>query len=178
MNLLKSTGKQSKKTVQQIAKQMAREPLEILKTAGSQVGGKEKSVSNNQTQPTSRTQSKGKHQQNGVPSEMELEMKSERLLRANREELDQIRKGKVYADIQKRISEGEEVPLENISELSMEQKQVLKAQMEAIKMRKAKQQEKQFVAPVGKQKRGILPGMKGKIQKMKRKTELRKGPSG
>jgi len=176
MNLIKSTGKQSKKTAQQIAKQMAREPSEVLKTAGTQVTGSEKKSANHQvsSNPIHKTE---KPQQNGTPSEAELKMKSERLLRANREELDQIRKQKVFKDIQKRISEGEEVPLENISELSMEQKQVLKAQMEAIKLRKSKQQESEFIAPVGKQKKGMV-GIKGKIQRMKQKAELRKGPTG
>jgi len=175
MNVIKSTGSKSKKIASQMARQAAREPLEILKTAGSQVTGKEKSTSNGKT-PTFQ-QSEVKPQQKSAPSETELKIRSEKLLHANRTELDQIRKQKIFADIQKRITAGEEVPLENIGELSMEQKQVLKAQMEAVKIRNSKDQTNGFVAPVGKQKKGMI-GMKGKIQKMKQRAELRKGPSG
>ena len=178
MNVLQKTTKGSKKAAQQVAKQIARESSEILKTAGSQVTGREKTAINGQVS-TPNTQSEVKPQQVNVPSEAELKVKKERLLNANRKELEQIRIQKIFKDIQKRISGEEEVPLENIEGLSMEQKQVLKAQIEAMKKRKAESQNNnQFVTPQGKQKRGPMTGMKGKIQKMKRKAELRKGPSG
>jgi hypothetical protein len=60
-------------------------------------------------------------------------MKNSRRMEALNRELDDIHKQEKFSDLQKRISEGEEISLEEYPELSMEQKQVLKAQMEAVK---------------------------------------------
>jgi len=63
-------------------------------------------------------------------------MKSSRLIEALERELGDIHKQDIFKDLQARITDGEIIPLEDYSELSMEQKQVLKAQMEAVAFQK------------------------------------------
>ena len=54
-------------------------------------------------------------------------------MEAFQRELADIRKGELFKDLQRRIAQGEEISLQDYPELSLEQKQVLKAQMEAVK---------------------------------------------
>jgi hypothetical protein len=114
-------------TAQKIAKQIAREPLEILKNAGEQAVGSEaakpieKIPNSSPTKPTER-------QENALD-----QMKSTRRMEALNQELKDIQKQDLFKDLQEKISLGEEIPLQDYPELSMEQKQVLKAQMEAVK---------------------------------------------
>ena len=59
--------------------------------------------------------------------------------------------------------------------VTIEQKQVLKAQKEAIKKRKeVESQDQPLIEPQSKRPRGLLPGMKGNLQQMKMRTETRK----
>ncbi len=138
MGTAKQVGQSAKSLAQQIARQMAREPLEVLKTASSQVTGEEKRSSGEfQPQPqTQEEQTKLIHHQ----QEIQDKMKSSRLIEALERELGDIHKQDIFKDLQARITNGEIIPLEDYSELSMEQKQVLKAQMEAVAFQK-KQQE-------------------------------------
>ena len=57
-------------------------------------------------------------------------------MEALKREIEDIHKQDLFSDLQKRVSAGEEIPLENYSELTLDQKQVLKAQMEAVKFQK------------------------------------------
>lgn len=169
MNSTANQVKQSAKTLaQQIAKQMAREPLEILKDV------KEQSVGDQNPSETRDTQ-----QQNGSVDQTELlnrqnelqdNMKLERLLGALNREIDDIRKQNLFKELQRRISEGEVVPLEEYTNLSMEQKQVLLAQMEAVKtqMLNAKYANDQFSevpSIISKPSRRFGAGQKAQAQK-------------
>lgn len=123
-----NTAKTAQDTAKQIARQIAQEPAEILKEAGKQVVGEVSGQQDSQAVRQSDTQS-------GEKEKKELEDKrfADRRVQALQNEIDDIGKQKIFKDLQAKISEGVEVPLENYPELSMEQKQVLKAQMEAVK---------------------------------------------
>lgn len=129
-NLAQDTTNSAKSLAKQIAKQMAREPLEILKDAREQTTGQELSG-----QPDNPYPSTPDNQKQPVEHQNKLQdqMKNSRRMEALNRELDDIHKQERFSDLQKRISEGEGIPLEEYPELSMEQKQVLNAQMEAVK---------------------------------------------
>ena len=122
-------GQSAKTLAQQIAKQMAQEPLEILKDAKEKTAGEVLSPSPQTPEPGNDDQKKIIQQQ----GELNDHLKSGRRMEALNRELDDIHKQKVFAELQKKISEGEAIALEEYPDLSMEQKQVLKAQMEAVK---------------------------------------------
>ena len=173
-----SVKKQTKQLGKHTAKQVIGEPLEVLKTAGKQVSGQEKRTPS-EKEPVIFGDSTISPQK---PDEQKIKMKSRRLLEAHESELEDIRKEKVFKKLQRKIAEGEDVPVENFPELSMEQKQILNAQKEAVEKREVVQKDGEPLAePSTKKKRGIIPGMrgmKGKVEKLKRKAEIRMPPSG
>ena len=133
-----SVGSSAKTLAQQIAKQMAQEPLEILKDAREQTTGETlsgQSVSQSVDQP------KILHEQ----QELQDKMKSNRLIEALNRELEDIHKQKIFKELQEKIMNGEFVALEEYTELSLEQKQVLKAQMEAVQNQRSIQSANQNV---------------------------------
>jgi hypothetical protein len=102
-------------------------------------------------------------------------------MQALQSEIDDIRKQDVFKDLQSRISQGLDVPLEDYPELSMEQKQVLKAQMEAYK----NQQQASFQANVNevpaihsKPSRRFGAGQKHEAEKQQTRVEKPVPPSG
>jgi hypothetical protein len=129
-NTVKQTGQSARDLAQKIARQLSQEPLEILKTAGEQVARPEIPASNQN--PNNEGQQKNQEGQ----QKLQDKMKAGRRMEALNTELNDIRKQDLFKDLQGRIAGGEEVPLEDYPELSMEQKQVLKAQMEAVKYQK------------------------------------------
>jgi hypothetical protein len=147
-----------KKLAQTIAKQMAQEPLEILKNASEQVTGQEAPRS----QESQSSPSGNQDQQKLIEHQNELhdKMKTGRRMEAFQRELDDIRKQNLFKELQAKISEGLVIPLEDYSDLSMEQKQVLKAQMEAVKFQK---QQAEYAATEG---GGALFGSAKKSRKM------------
>jgi hypothetical protein len=131
--LARDTTNSAKNLAQQIAKQAAREPLEILKDVKEQASGETLNPSANPPENQTESQKKLINDQ----EKMGDKMKSGRRMEALTREIEDIRKQKIFKDLQRRISEGEEISLEEYSELSMEQKQVFIAQMEAVKNQKA-----------------------------------------
>lgn len=128
-----NTTKSAQDIARNIAKQITNEPFEILKDAASQVSG----VENNKPQENGQSgRSMDKNQKND-DFQKELKDKSfaDRRMQALQNEIDDIRKQGIFKELQEKISQGEDVSLEDYPELSMEQKQVLKAQMEAVKFR-------------------------------------------
>ncbi|QQG41482.1 MAG: hypothetical protein HYV90_04985 [Candidatus Woesebacteria bacterium] len=179
----KQVGQSAKSLAQQIAKQMAREPLEVLKTAGSQVTGEEKRSSGEfqpQSQPqTQEDQAKLIHHQ----QEIQDKMKSSRLIEALERELGDIHKQDIFKDLQARITDGEIIPLEDYSELSMEQKQVLKAQMEAVAFQKKQQEYAESqgggsLFGTAKKGRKMGGGQKQEAEKQQTRVEKPVPPSG
>lgn len=130
--LAQDTTKSAKNLAQTIAKQIVREPSEILEDVREQTSGE---TLNSTRPPENQNNDQGKiiEQQ----EKLNDQMKSGRRMEALQKEIEDIRKQDMFKDLQRRISEGEEVSLEEYPELSMEQKQVLMAQMEAVKNQKA-----------------------------------------
>lgn len=159
------------------AKIFADEPLEILKNARDQITGSGEYDDNYQENNTPK---------NDGPSEGEINYKKQiaekdgRHLEALETELKDIRCQKIFDDLMRRIQSGEYVPLEEFSELSYEQKDVLKAQMEVIKQQKINAEntnDKVLVEPVAKRGRWLM-GQKQTAEKQQRRVENPLSPSG
>lgn len=175
--LAQDTTKSAKNLAQQIAKQMAQEPLEILKQAREQVSGEEISERpNSQSPEQSDEQKKLIHNQN----ELQDKMKASRRIEAFQRELDDIRKQTLFRDLQYKISQGIDVPLEDYPELTIEEKQVLMAQKEAVKMQIANSRETESAPLFGSSKKSRRFGQGQKQQAQKEQTRVEKPvpPSG
>lgn len=172
----KQAGQTSRDVARKIASQMTREPLEILKTAKEQtVGG----VRPPETQPQPLTISQDVPKPNTETPQVKM-MNSRRMEALNRE-LTEIRKNDLVKDIQRRISEGEDVPLEDYMELSMEQKQVLNAQMEAYRaqaLRVHNQNISEVPSVSSKPSRRFGAGQKQEAEKQQTRVEKPVPPSG
>lgn len=133
-NTAKQAGQSARDLAQKIARQISQEPLEVLKNAGSQVTGVEtpRPQENSSQNQNPETQAKIIQHQN----ELQDKAKSGRRMEALNQELKDIHKQDLFKDLQGKISQGIEIPIADYTELSMEQKQVLKAQMEAVKYQK------------------------------------------
>jgi len=129
-NLAQDTTKSAKNLAKQVARQMSREPLEILKDIREQTTGQELSGQPDGQQPGSQSK---EATQVDKQEELQVKMKTTRRMEALNRELEDIHKQEKFSDLQKRISEGEQISLEEYPELSLDQKQVLKAQMEAVR---------------------------------------------
>ena len=177
--LAQDTAKSAKNLAQQIAKQMAREPVEILKDAKEQAIGEESFG-----QPDSQQFDDLDHQKKLLERQNEIQdkVKSSRRMEALDRELIDIRKQDLFKDLQRRISEGEDIPLEDYSELSMEEKQVLKAQMEVVKVQRQQaeyaQSQEGFRIPGSKRGRKMGSGQKQEAEKQQTRVEKPVPPSG
>jgi hypothetical protein len=174
----KQTGQSARDLAQKIAKQMAREPLEVLKNAENQVTGQEELEPRENPNQNSDNQAKiAEHQR-----QLQDKMKSGRRMEALEAELKDIRKQDLFKDLQNKIAQGLEVPLEDYPELSMEQKQVLKAQMEAVKFQKQQaayaQSQEGFKSPVSKKGRRFGETRKEEAQREQTHVEKPVPPSG
>lgn len=167
-----SVGSSAKTLAQQIAKQMAREPLELLTNAREQATGEELSGqpdSLTARQPVNQVEDQQKqlHEQMSAQDKM----KSNRLIEALNRELDDIHKQKIFKELQERIMNGEEVPLEEYTELSMDQKQVLRAQMEAVKIQRQNMAVTESVPLFGSSKPDRRMGQKNQAKKEQTRVE-------
>lgn len=169
-NPVHQAGKSAKDLAKQIAKQAAQEPLEVLKSAREQTfGGEEPKPLEN---PQGAQQTKSPEQAKG--QEENDKIKSGRRLEALNKELEDMHKQTVFKDLQEKIMRGEEVPLEEYSELTIEQKQVLKAQMEALRMQKMKEEGQTPVLQVPTSKKGRRFGPTRKQEAEKQQTRVEK----
>jgi hypothetical protein len=182
MNTAKQTGQTVRDLAQKVARQMADEPLEILKDAGNQVVGNEQDVSRQEVRPLDNqnpeNQTKTTHQQN----QLQDNAKSGRRMEALNQELKDIRKQDLFTDLQGKIAQGVYVPVADYSELSMEQKQVLMAQIEAYQNQKAniKYQDDSNDVPAihSKPSRRFGAGQKAEAEKQQTRVEKPVPPSG
>ncbi|HSX49164.1 MAG TPA: hypothetical protein VLE44_02815 [Candidatus Saccharimonadales bacterium] len=158
-----------KQTAQQIAKQVARNTFEesekFLKSAREQI------------YPVQRAPER--EQREEKPREEPTPPKTNRLLQSYNTELEEIRRDNLFKDLQIKIANGEDVPLENYqNELSSEQREVLKAQIEAIHARKVAEESRQnesLPQIVSKRARGMMNTFKKRNQQH---VEMRQPPSG
>lgn len=168
----------AKTLAQQIAAQMAKEPLEVLRDIKEQTTGNP-----NETSPQGMNNQKAEEDRNLKNHAANVAVdrqKSERLISAFNKELDDIRKQKVFKNLMDRISAGEILPIEEYPELSMEQKQVLKAQMEAVANQRALQSQSFNDVPsiASKPSRRFGAGQKSQAQKEQTRVEKPVPPSG
>ena len=172
----KQAGQSARDLAKKIARQIAQEPLEVLKTAGEQVGGPE--IPQSPESPSTGTLPKTEENQQKIQDKL----KAGRRMEALNQELKDIHKQDIFKDLQSRIAQGEEVPLEDYTELTMEQKQVLKAQMEAVKYQKQQQAYAQsqegLPAPSSKRSRRFGQGQKQEAEKQQTRVEKPVPPSG
>lgn len=176
---MSQTAQDPKTLAQKIAQQLKQEPLELLKSARSQVAGQEYSEDRPQQQINPDEQFRVQTEQ----LKAQDNAKSKRLIEAFQRELEDVRKQNLLKELQKKISEGEEVPLENYPELSIEHKQVLKAQMEAVKAQIQRQKQVQenssFIEPIAKKGRQLFNfGKKTAVKREQQHVEKVQPPSG
>lgn len=174
-----NTTAQVKQLVKKSAQQMAQEPLELLKSAAKQITGVE-NLPNSNPKPQ---QDKPKEEGDGVPQDeknykKQVAEQDGRHLQALESELKDIRRQKLFNELMKRIQNGEDIPLEEFSELSFEQKDVLKAQMEAVKARNSQQTTSSVDMPTSKKGRKMGGGQKGAAKKEETRVEKPVPPSG
>ena len=111
-----------KSIAQQIAKQIAQEPFEMLKSAGEQVGVVE-------SQPPQPNQPPQPDKSVNEEQRQKMMLQGQRQLEALNREVKDIEKQRLVKDIQ------EELNLANYPDLTMEEREVLMAQMQAVKVR-------------------------------------------
>lgn len=166
---------QVKLAIKKSAQQLANEPLELLRAATRQVTSQESNhqspINNNQPDEIPQDETNYKKQ---------VAVQDGRHLEALESELKDIRRQKLFSELMKRIQNGEDVPLEEFTELSYEQKDVLKAQMEASKKQQAMQanQTSGVPMPISKRGRQMSGGQKGAAKKEETRVEKPVPPSG
>lgn len=178
-SLAQDTTNSAKSVAQNIARQIAQEPIEILKSAADQITNPEvsKPQENGVKTPPPDNQPKTDTNAQGLKDKAF----TQRRMQALQNEINDIRKQDVVKDLQGRISGGETVPLEDYPELSMEQKQVLKAQMEAYKNQALKMKNQNYSevpAIQSKPSRRFGAGQKHEAEKQQTRVEKPVPPSG
>ncbi len=177
--LAQDATKSAKNLAQMIAKQMAQEPFEVLKKVPGHLVGSQESVGGSETSGQSsdsnfKNESEAKHEHDKI--------KSGRRIEALDRELKDIARERLFKELQRKISEGVEVYLEEYPELSMEQKQVLNAQIEAVKVQMTQRENSQrqsLIEPAAKKGRKLFGfGQKSQAQKQQTKIEKPMSPSG
>lgn len=171
-----NTAQTLKHNLKKSAKVFANEPLEILKAAKRQISGEQNS---DPEIPQDVTKSDPEIPQDEQKYKQQKAESEGRTLQALESELKDIRRQKIFKSLMARIQNGEDVPLEEFTELSYEQKDVLKAQMEAIKKSQATSHESQntLVEPIAKKGRQLF-GQKESAQKQTTRVEKPVPPSG
>ncbi|MEK7536736.1 MAG: hypothetical protein AAB559_03100 [Patescibacteria group bacterium] len=153
-----------KKTIKAIGE----EPLEFLKSAAKQIN-----VSEN-TKPLEQPI----NQEQSNLDKTAIAEKDGRHLQALESELKDIRRQKIFNELMRRIQAGENIPLEEFTELSYEQRDVLKAQIEAVKTRNSQLVTDQLVMPSAKKGRKMGGGQKQSAQQQTTRVEKPVPPSG
>lgn len=171
---------QVKQAIKKSAQQIRQEPLELLKTAAKQITGSENLPFIDQPP---KEMEKPKDEEGGAPQD-EKEYKKKvaeqdgRHLQALESELKDIRRQKLFNSLMQRIQSGEDVSLEEFAELSFEQKDVLKAQIEAVRTRNSSLVTNQLPELSLKKGRKMGGGQKGAAKKEQTRVEKPVPPSG
>lgn len=162
-----------KQSAQQLAKsaakKVAQESLEVLKSAREQVAPIPETTREASNSPKQEAD-KGNIEQKAAVDKQ----KSTSMLRAYENEISDIRREEVFKDLQRRISEGEDVSVLDYSELTAEQKQVLMAQQEAMKAQKTSQ--KTEIPQISSKKGRRTFGNIG-VKRSQTQVEMRQPPS-
>lgn len=147
-----NTTAQVKRAIKKSTRTITNEPLEILKTVRDQVITSENLFSVNQENDISQNDSGIKDEEQ---YKKQIAERDSRHLEALETELKDIRRQKLFNEITQKVQSGVDVPIEEFSELSHEQKEVLKAQVEVIKKQKSEtlNQDTDLVEPASKKGR-------------------------
>lgn len=178
----KQTGKSAADLAKAVARQVAQEPLEILKSAKAQITGAEAGQS---ARPEHQTSNTNVQEGPKILSEQEQannKIKGSRMMEALNRELSDISREKLFSELQRKITEGEEVYLSDYSSLSMEQKQVLNAQIQAVRIQRQNMQNSQnqgLIEPASKKGRRLFSfGKKQEVKRQQTRVENVVPPSG
>lgn len=169
---------QVKQAIKKSAQQMAQEPLELLKTASRQVTGEQLTGSEQTPQQQEQPKSVSDVPQDEQKYKQQVAEQDGRHLQALESELKDIRRQKIFNELMKRIQDGEDIPFEEFTELSFEQRDVLKAQVEAVKTRNSSPATDQLVTPASKRGRKMGGGQKGAAKREETRVEKPVPPSG
>jgi len=179
MKVTTATAKNTRDIAKKAIREVTAEPFEILKKAKEQVldSGWENQYANEE-KPYENDSSPGPSYAEKEKEE-KIKTKDTRMLSALNREIEDIRRDKLFKELQARISAGEETSLESYGELTLEQKQVLKAQMEAYKLRVQKEESKGSLSqPTTKRSRRLFGFGKQQAEKLQTKVERPMPPSG
>lgn len=174
-----NTSAQLKQAIKKSTQQFAQEPLEVLKSATKQLTGSETTPFENK--PVEQvSQPETAVPQGEQDYKKQLAEHEGRQLQALESELKDIRRQKIFNDLMRRIQSGEDIPLEEFTELSFEQRDVLKAQIQAIKMQKFNEQNSGggLIEPASKKGRQMGGGQKKSAQQQTTRVEKPVPPSG
>lgn len=170
---------QIKKAPQDIAKKVLEETSEIWDEAVGQVlsGDRRQNFSADNNPLGLKTGTSFSEEEKNRQKQMDLSR-----LRELEAEIEKVRIDQKIKELQEKIMAGETVYLENYPEIPIEQKQVLKAQIEAVRQRMMAQASSQSVKPEPstKQSRRLFSfgGSKKHAEDLQRSTETRMPPSG
>jgi hypothetical protein len=173
-----NTTAQVKQAIKKSVQQVKQEPLELLKTASRQITGVENLPNSNPETETPKLNTDPEIPQDEIKYKKQVAEQDGRRLEALNSEIQDITRQKIFNDLMRRIQSGEDVPVEEFSELSFEQKDVLKAQMEAAKTRNSQPVTNQLDIPQAKRGRKMGGGQKGAAKKEQTRVEKPVPPSG
>ncbi len=181
-NSAQNIASQIKSAPQDIAKKVAEETSEVLDDAIAQVlGSKDKpNISPaNGNEDFLDLEAKDSFSEEEKNRQKQADLSRLRELEA---EIEKIRIEKTIKELQEKIMAGETVYLENYPEIPIEQKQVLKAQMEAVRQRLLAQHQTQQPKPEPSTRPSRrlfgFGGSKKHAEDLQRSTETRMPPSG
>ena len=172
--ILSDTGKSAKQIARDAVRKMAGEPFEILKKATGEMISPPVAVSTQQPNPETRPPVSGKN-------EDEVKKKDLRTVEALNQEIKDIQRNKLIAEIQKRIDLGKTVSFEKYTELPQSQIEILKKQQEQVAERKKYEDQmnkKVLSEAVPKKGRRFSIGRKKAAERESVKTESPLPPSG
>lgn len=173
-----NTTAQVKQALKKSAQQIASEPLELLKSAAKQISGSENIPFAEQQKPIEQPKPESEVPQDEQKYKKQVAEQDGRHLQALESELKDIRRQNIFNALMLRIQNGEDVPFEEFTELSYEQKDVLKAQLEAFKTRNAQQVANTVPESSLKRGRRMGGGQKGAAKKEQTRVEKPVPPSG
>ncbi len=156
-----------------MAKQVAQEPLEILKGAGDQIIGTPEKESKNPQSGENRSE-----HPNLAGREEKVKQKDTSLLRALETEIKDIQKQDVIQMLQSKIANGETVYLGEYPQLTPEQKQMLEAHIASVKFQREQQEAQTNTIPEPSSKQGRRMGQKQAAKSEATRVEKPVPPSG
>lgn len=174
-----ATTKSAKTIAQQIARQMVREPLEVLKASKNQVLGTPEIANSERPKPQAENPNTMAPQEH-KDREQKVKQKDSSMLSALQNEVAEIRKHKLVSSLQERIQAGEEIPLTDFPELSDNERQMLASQMASVRAHKQMEVQETVAPPTSKRSRrfGMGKGQKATAEKQQTRVEKPIPPSG